>query len=135
MTTNAMLALGAFAFSTDGGTTWEPFIEPKAAPVPAVEIDYKEVTSLDSEGWREYIPGLKDGGEVEVQSNYTRAGYTALAAIDATKVMFKSTFANDDAFTFDGIPITTPDTVDVGEPETMTTRIKVSGAVTFAAGA
>lgn len=130
-----MLALDTFEFSTDGGTTWVAFVEAKASPVPEVEVDYQEVTNQDSNGWREWIAGLKDGGSVDVQSNYTRAGYTQLAAIDDTLVSFRVTFDNGDKFTYSGLPRTTPEKSDYGQPKTMITKIKVSGGVSFEAGA
>lgn len=136
MTTNAHVAVSAtIEYSTDGGTTWTPVVEAKSAPVPQVETDYQEATSLDSNGWKEYLPGLKDGGEIEFSANYTGAGYAALAALDATVVGWKVTFDNGDAFEFDAIPTTTPDNTEVGEVRMMTTALKVSGGVTYTAAA
>lgn len=134
--TDAHTITGAtIEYSTDGGTTWTPIPEAKVAPVPQTETDYKEATSLDSGGWREWVAGLMDGGEIEVAANYTRAGYQALAALNGTSVDWKTTFDNGDAFEFAGIPQTTPGSDEVGEIRSMTTAIRVSGAVTFTAGA
>ena len=38
---------------------------------PGIERETYDVTAHDSlEGWREFIGGLKDGGEVEIEVNY-----------------------------------------------------------------
>lgn len=136
MSTEAQTSDGSkIEYSTDEGTNWVKIPEAKIAPVPQVEQDWEDVTNLDSGGFKEYIPGLKDGGEISVEANYTRTGFTALAALEGTLVLWRTTFRNGDAFEYSGYPSTHPDDSDVGKARTMTTTIRVSGAVTFAAGA
>lgn len=135
----AQLAYGStIERSSDGGTTWVSIPEAKIAPVPKSETDYVEVTSLDSTGgYREYIPGLKDAGEIEVSANYTRAGYQQQAADEASgeAIMYRTTFENDDKFEFSGFPSVSVESSDVGEARMMTVNIRITGSVTFTAGA
>lgn len=124
--------------STDGGTTWAKIPEAKVAPVPKSETDYVEVTSLDSPGgYKEYIPGLKDAGEIEVTANYTRAGYQQQAADEASgdAIQYRTTFKNGDVFEFSGFPSLDVDSVDVAEARMMTINIRITGGVSFTAGA
>lgn len=38
---------------------------------PSMQRDAPDVTHMDSpDGWREFIPGLKDGGEISVEGNF-----------------------------------------------------------------
>lgn len=135
----AQLAYGStIERSSDGGTTWVSIPEAKIAPVPKSETDYVEVTSLDSAGgYREYIPGLKDAGEIEVTANYTRAGYQQQAADEASgaAIMYRTTFENSDKFEFSGFPSVSVESSDVGEARMMTINIRITGSVTFTAGA
>ncbi|AZM54166.1 outer capsid protein Hoc [Streptomyces sp. WAC 01529] len=80
---------GLDAFGTqlqrgDGATPTEAF-----APIanvtditpPGIERETYDVTAHDSEeAWREFIGGLKDGGEVEIEVNYDPREHDALAS-------------------------------------------------------
>ena len=76
---NAWWAYGSQLKIGDDGTT-ENFT--KVAEIidiggPSMSRDAIEVTSQDSaNGWREYIPGLKDAGEVNVSANWIPASGT-----------------------------------------------------------
>ena len=136
---NAQLAYGStIERSSDGGTTWVSIPEAKVAPVPNSETDYVDVTSLDSAGgYREYIPGLKDAGEIEFSANYTRAGYQQQAADEASgaAILYRTTFENQDKFEFSGFPSVSLEASDLGDPRMMTVKIRITGAVSFTAGA
>ncbi|MEV0639043.1 phage tail tube protein [Streptomyces sp. NPDC050619] len=48
---------------------------------PGIERETYDVTAHDSpEAWREFIGGLKDGGEVEIEVNYDPRDHDALIA-------------------------------------------------------
>ena len=133
---------GSVELSADG-TTWAELAECKAIPVPSKTVEYPEVTSLDSpNGYREFITGLKDGGELSFQAGYTSAGYAAVEALDGTLAYIRCTFplapnqsTTGDVFTFRGFLSATPDASDVGAPVNMDVAVRVSGAPTFTAGA
>jgi predicted secreted protein len=70
---------GLDAFGTqlqrgDGATpteTYSPIANVTDIKPPAIERETYDTTAHDSEdGWREFIGGLKDGGEVEIEVNY-----------------------------------------------------------------
>ena len=71
-----IIAYGATVERSTDGTTWDPIPECKGVAVPVVTTEYQDVTNLDSpNGFREYIKGLKDAGEITVPAGYTAAGY------------------------------------------------------------
>lgn len=73
MASNAWWAYGSELKIGDDGTT-ETFT--KIAEIididgPSMSRDAIEVTSQDStSGWREFIPGMRDGGEVSITANW-----------------------------------------------------------------
>ena len=123
--------------SSDGGKTWIKIPEADIAGVPKPQTDYVDVTSLDSTGgYKEFIPGLKDAGEIEVRANYTRAGYKQQATDEGSGVpiAYRTTFANSDKFEFSGYPTVAVDEADLNDARKMTITIRITGAVTFTAG-
>jgi len=79
MASNAWWAYGSELKIGDDGTT-ETFT--KIAEIididgPSMSKDSIEVTSQDSaSGWREFIPGMRDGGEIGVTANWIPAHAT-----------------------------------------------------------
>lgn len=77
---NAWWAYGSQLKIGDDGTTTETFT--KVAEIqdidgPSMSRDAIEVTSQDSaSGWREFIPGMRDGGEVGITANWIPAAAT-----------------------------------------------------------
>ncbi|MGW3724836.1 phage tail tube protein [Streptomyces sp. NPDC000851] len=62
---------------------------------PEIERETYDVTAHDSvDGWREFIGGLKDGGEVSLEVNYDPRKHDALVADfeDATPRNYKLVF-------------------------------------------
>lgn len=71
--TNALSSTGTLLKMGDGGSPSEVFTtiaEVKDISGPSIEVGTEEVTSHDSNGWREYIATLKDGGEVSFDINF-----------------------------------------------------------------
>jgi predicted secreted protein len=84
---------------------------------PSMSKDAIEVTNQDSSnGWREYIPGLKDAGEVSVSANWIPIDETQ----DGTDGLL-SKFTDDDMHNFQII---------VPSDGTATTTIAISAVVT-----
>lgn len=106
--------------------------------LPKVTTEYQDVTSLDSpERFREYIKGLKDIGEVSIVCGYTREGYQAWAADEASDdpVYYRGTLANGDIFEFQAFASITPNADDAGAPVTIEITLRGTGPIDFTAGA
>ncbi|MBO9437336.1 hypothetical protein J7354_01555 [Sulfitobacter sp. R18_2] len=144
MATKQRIVYGATTeWSGDGGTTYTNIPEVKGLVVPETEIEYQDATNLDSVGgFREFIPGLKDAGEVTIPAGYTSDGYeTAVGYQTAgTLVNFRTTLpvetgqATGDTFEFTGYISPALETNDVGDIIAMNLNIRTSGAVTFTKG-
>lgn len=132
---------GTVEVSSDG-STFSEVPEAKALPVPATTTEYPEVTSLDSTGgFREFMNGLKDAGEVSFQCGYTPAGYALLDGLDGVKAYWRVTFplapsqsSTGDIFTFRGFVTPSVDAGDVGAPVNIDATVRISGAPTFTQG-
>lgn len=118
--------------------------EPKNVVVPQITQDYIEVTNLDStSGFREYIAGLKDGGELGLECNYTPDGYDTANTYftDGTVVDFLVTLPKSgtqtQGDTFEWSAVITPEMGDgpIDGEVTFTINMRVSGAVTYVKGA
>jgi predicted secreted protein len=78
MTTNAIAGVGA-EFKRGDGSSNEAFTA--VAEINSIEGPTRtrgqiDVTSLDSAGgYREFIGGFRDGGEITLNMNFTRDGY------------------------------------------------------------
>lgn len=111
MASNAWWAYGSELKLGDDGTT-ETFT--KIAEIididgPSMSRDVIEVTSQDStDGWREFIPGMRDGGEISVTANWIPAGTTQDGSVGLL-----SKFTDDDIHNFQII------TADDGSSGTM----------------
>lgn len=108
---------------------------------PGISFDTIDITNHDSSGWREFMPGLGDGGQVTftVVWDKTDAGQIGLTGILAesppTEKACVLTQSDGASWTFDAVldGITANNPVD-GEISA-DISLKVSGAVTYAAGA
>lgn len=142
MATKQRIVYGATTkWSNDSGSTWANIPECKALVVPEVEIEYQDATSLDSpNGFREWIAGLKDGGEITIPCGYTSDGYNTAHSYRGTLVSFETTMplesgqTSGDKFAFSGIVNPSLETNDVGDIIAMNIKIRTSGDVTFTKG-
>jgi len=138
----AIIPYGGTVEVSSDGSTWSEVPECRGIPVPEKTQEYPEVTSLDSpSGYREYVAGLKDGGELSFEANYTEAGMTLIDGLDGVNAYIRCTFptqpsqgSQGDVFTFRGYLTATPNATDVGAPVTMTINVRVTGARTYVGG-
>jgi predicted secreted protein len=139
---DAQSGVGVKIYKGDGTSseTFTAIAEVTNLGGPTMTKEQIEVTSLDSTGgYREYIPGFRDGGEVTLSMNFTRAGYILLkAAFDGeTTDNYKITVPSPNAITFDfaafisnlSAPNATPDGAIAAE-----VTLKVDGQVTYESG-
>lgn len=127
------------AFKRGDGASPEVFTaiaEVNSITGPSMSRETIDVTSLDSTGgYREYITGFRDGGEVALSMNFTRDGWEAMRidfANDDT-VNYQIVFPDTGATTLDfaayvtDLPITTtPD-----DKITAEITLKITGEVTL----
>ena len=70
---------------------------------PKLDTDDIDVTDHDdSDGIREFVPGLVDAGEVELELNYNKAQTAALYAMVRTTASFKVIYPDSSSWTFSG---------------------------------
>jgi len=117
--------------STASTPGWEDIAEITSLSGPGMSRDTIDVTHFGSEGWREFIAGLKDGGDVSLSMNFTR---------DTYQIMYDD-FNNDDkqiykvvlpdesstSLEFEGLVTELPISADVGDKVSSDVSIKVSG--------
>ena len=143
MPSRQIIAYGGSFERSLNNTTWARIPEAKGLGVPAVTQDYVDVTNLDSpDGFREYIKGLKDAGELSIPCGYTSAGFVQQHADNqaADAIYYRVTLkpapdqSTGDVFTFRGFPTPSLEANDLGQPVGMTITIRTTGSFTFAAG-
>lgn len=143
MPTLQRIAYGATVEWGTDGSTYATIPEAEGLAVPEVQIEYLDVTSFSSAGgFREYIAGLKDAGEITIPCGYTTALYTTAVGHQNTGdlIYFRTTLPLEDGqttgdiFTFTGYVTPRLQTNAVGEVIKMDLVIRTSGNVTFAAG-
>lgn len=125
-----------FAYLSADPSTYTPLAEVLSVTPPEIAVETIEVTHMGSDdGFREYIAGLKDGGEVTVNLNYVEASATLLQTLVLAGVeTFRITFAGSSTYTFSGIPTAfTFDDVVIDDKMAMSLTIKVTGKPTYAA--
>lgn len=147
MSKKQIIAKGAVTEQSVDGVTWEKIISCKAVVIPTVETDYQESTSLDSpDDFKEYVPGLMDGGVISVPCGYTPDGYEQQLAAQAQgrnvgAMYYRTTLrpapgqASGDVFTFRGFPTPAVEGDDLGALVGLNVSIRTTGGVDWAKGA
>lgn len=144
MATKQRIVYGATTEWGTDGVAYVAIPEVKGLAVPETEIEYQDATSLDSTGgFREYIPGLKDAGEISIPCGYTSDGYDTAVGYQAagTLIYFRTTLpletgqTSGDVFEFTGYVSPALETNEVGDIISMSLNIRTSGSPTFTKGA
>lgn len=137
MASNAFAGVGTlFQRETTTPGTYATIAEINSISGPSLSRETIDVTSLDSTGgYREYITGFRDGGEVQLEMNFTLSGFNA----------FKDDFESDDTHNyrivmadagattlqFAGLVTAIPPNIQPDDKVTLSATIKVTGAVTL----
>lgn len=94
-----------------------------------------DVTDLDSaDGYMEFIAGFRDGGEISLGMNYTRASYDLMNAdfesniVQTYKIIFPDT--NETEYEFSGFVSTLAFNTVPDDKISMDASIKITGKVT-----
>ena len=121
-------------FQRYNGTEWQDIARVFDINGPTMTRETPEATTYDSiDGYREFISGLRDPGDVTFTLNYRRSTY----------LVFKADFEDDEAkqyriilpdtdqttMTFTGLVTDLPSVVPVGDRITTDVTIKISGKV------
>lgn len=119
-------------------SAWTAIAEVTNISGPGMTRDLIEVTSLDSTGgWREFIAGFRDGGNVVLSMNYTRAGLDEFFADFTSDVVqnYEIVLPDGTSIEFEGFCQEFPlATIPTDSQITMETTIKVSGEPTINSG-
>ena len=124
--------------STLSTPAWETISSIKTIGGPSATRAVLDTTSLDTAGgYRTFISGFRDAGEITLTMNFNRAGYDKMIAdfqsdttgyyeivlpdTDSTSIEFEGLVS--------GIPLTIPEDV-----VTVAITIKISGAITINSG-
>jgi hypothetical protein len=125
-----------FSYLSTEPSTYTALAEVLSVTPPSINVETIETTHMGSDdGFREYIAGLKDGGEVTVNMNYVEASATLLQTLVLAGVeTFRVTFPGSSTYTFSGIPTAFAfDEVVIDDKIAMSLTIKVTGKPTYAA--
>lgn len=102
---------------------------------PSLERETYDVTAHDStDGWREFIGGLKDGGEVEFDVNYDPDEHAPLTLDDFEgddPIAWELAFPSGSTWEFDGILTSAESEAPHDGKLEGSFTIKVSGKPTF----
>jgi hypothetical protein len=133
---------GELHLATDNTeATLTELAEVRSVNFPQIEVDEHEVTHLKSpDRFKEYISGLKDGGEFTASFNYVPGGATDLlltAALGSTTRKARIVIPDDSGtgtpdwnMTFPVIVKRyAPDSMEPNTPMTSTATFRVAGAV------
>jgi len=122
--------------SKDGGTTYTTIAEVVSISGPGLSAEAIDVTSHDSpEGWREYVGGLKDGGEVTFDINFIPGNTThaeLAGRIGAYVDTFQLVFPDNTAWTFDALITGFEPQENVDGKLSASVTLKITGKPTLA---
>lgn len=131
MPSNAISGVGT-KFYRWGTGVWTRITEILSIQGPGSSREVIDVTNLDSEdGYREFIGSFRDGGDVQLRMNYTRAGYDTMKDDfdDDDRQYYQIVLPDGTSIEFAGLVQEVPLTINVGEQIAMDVVIKVSGRV------
>ena len=103
---------------------------------PSISRDAVDASHMQSpNAWREFISGMKDGGEVSLELNFVPGGpaVTTIVALFAIKQSMpcKITFPNGEMWTFDGIVTGFEPEAPLDDKMVATVTFKVTGQPNF----
>jgi len=113
-----------------------PIAEVNQITGPGMTRDFIDVTSLDSTGgYREFIGGFRDGGQVTLNMNFTRDGYEQMRLdfVDDDSVNYQIVLPDDSETTLDFAAFVTdlPLSITPDDKVTIDVTLKVTGEVTL----
>lgn len=100
---------------------------------PDLQGETIDITDMDStNGFMEFLPGLVDGGEVELEMNYTKAETALVHALWRTTGSYKIVFSDSSNWAFTGFMTGLSNEAPHDDRVQASTSWKISGKPTFA---
>jgi len=135
----AISGVGAVLSKDDGNGTYNSVAEVISITGPSMSRSTIDTTHLGvSAGYRTFIAGLRDPGQVTFTINYNRADYDSLKTDfeSDTEQDYAIELPDDDntAFLFSGLVTELPLTIPADDRVTGDITIQVSGQVTISSG-
>lgn len=135
MSSNAISGVGTKFRRWDSvGSEWVSIAEVNSIEGPNKTRGTIDVTSLDTDGgYREFIAGFRDPGQINLSMNYSQAGYEAMNDDFESNTRQNYQIVLPDGFTleFEGLVTEVPLTVTTDDKITMNAVIKISGSVSL----
>jgi predicted secreted protein len=140
MATAAIAGVGT-AFKRGNGASPEVFTaiaEVNSITGPGMTRDFIDVTSLDSTGgYREFIGGFRDGGQLTLNMNFTYAGYNAMLtdyeSDDAVNYQIVLSDSTETTIDFAAFVTDLPLDIKPDDRVTVSVTLKITGQVTLTA--
>lgn len=134
MTTNTSIGYNAVFERDDTG--FSAIAEVVSITPPQMSKDTPDATHLGSpDGYREFISGLRDAGEVSLELNYVPSDATqALLRTDFdadTSRSYRITFPDASTITFDGFVTALSPSVPLDDKMALSVTLKVTGKPVF----
>lgn len=136
MTTNAAIAYGTLMQILESPNNWVTLGEVTSINMPSLQRDTHDATHMESpEAWREFIPGLKNAGEVKLELNFVPASATDQRIRDTFdtdvvpqwRIVFSVPTSPNEAITFSAIVTNYEVTGPVADKMTASLTMKISG--------
>ena len=132
MSSNAISSLGALLKISDGASAPSFTAVPELRGIngPSMSSEDIDVSHLGSSGYRDYIAGFKEAGEISGEVNWTQAGYATLLVLFNSGALrdMTLTFADGTIYEFVGRVKGLPITAQTGDAVRFTLNIKITGA-------
>ncbi|HEQ98808.1 MAG TPA: outer capsid protein Hoc [candidate division Zixibacteria bacterium] len=135
---NAVAGVGTQFKRGDGASseTFTAIAEITRIGGPGQTRELIDVTSLDSTGgWREFIAGFRDGGELTLEMNFTLDGYSEMLTdfLSDDSVNYQIVLPNTEASVLDfaGFVMDLPLDIDPADAIKLNVTIKLTGAVSL----
>ena len=123
----------------DGANRWDRIAQIKSITGPSKTRNFVDVTSLDSTGgYREFITGFRDAGQLSLNMLFSRDGYTLLDSDFSSEapVNYQIILPDEDntSLAFQGLITELPITIPTDDAITTDVTIKITGPVTMDSG-
>lgn len=132
MSSNAISSIGALLKIGDGASaeTFTAIPELRNINGPSMTSEDIDVSHLGTTGYRDFIRGFKDAGEITGECNWTQAGYATLLTLYNSGVVRNMTlqFSDGTIYEFTAYIKALPKTAQTGDAVRFTVTIRLTGA-------